>query len=1111
MKYNKTLALIPAMLLAACGGDKQSVNEPATPGSVVYSYPADGQSEVSPKADLVLRFSNALSDNDLNGKIRLTDGDEDIAFSTESVDQGRSLKISPNKKLRPGTEYTIEFSDDLEAEGNRRISTPNAIGAEGIQFTTRGALSGIAALDNLDSRFTVTEMIPSPGNTFKPMNFSTFRLRLTQAVHPEWKERGGVIELTDSDGEAVPATVLVNGRYITIDPCLAESPERCGREDDVLNSGETYTVSVRNLPGINGDTLAEFSEEITPRDTSPTVVLFQEVIDSGLNAGQDDDSARRSRLNGQIINGVTLNSVLQGIAGPSQQTGGLFAELAYAPAFEADEPLPLRVPKGSVLNSTSLDVKINGSVPVIDPATGEMQQTGNIKVTMLSDATGYLMPNPYTDDMNAPRHVKLFMDVSMNTEEAQPNASLSQDLLGVELTGIAIVEDGVLTIDAIGMVEPNLLGQEFTDSTIAFRIEAATDSTSALNAADQRDEELADTTGPQLVSWMPGPEDALPDTRQDMQRPGDPVILNFDEPLAGATIAEGIVLYEGGTPLTTGEGTLKAKLDGTALVLNPEGGLKHGVNYTVQISNALTDLAGNGTMPQDLTFALPDVGDDSVPQRSPLALTTYPGYPCVTTDVDLSAGSHGVCQDAVNTSGGNLDYPAGQTPDELPITTLPTDRPITVVFSQSMDLSTINADTVIVEKVSDPATTVGDGEIVLGRLEKSNQRIRFYPNTPWEEGTHYRYTLASSSSGTCDPGAICGENGLPLETNLLVDPTEAPGGPSMTIYFKGAPANQSVFTPLRNLPIRDTNSNYVVDCGTLGGIDCLEPFKHADDGEGGFLPSANAARLEINPARDPRVLGSDNSEARVGCQTAGADCPEKKFIYQTYGLNTEVIGPAVDPETGKEGVRVLLYPTLLATTSIEVYLDDGNGLTDFLLSPEDPQVTGPQILRMRYAKDDADCEENCTRNSLIRGIIVEGDDGRPVFKTEADLTLDAPNLALPLGDVLRHNLFSYPFTLKLEGPISFFDDGRMQIEQRNVESPEINVLVTTESEVLDGALDLGTCLIGFLGFDLGACEDLFNPPAADEDGAVFIPLAIPANGLYLNFISNPIKEIPAEY
>jgi hypothetical protein len=544
MKHNNTLALIPAMFLAACGGgDEQTIDEPTTPGEVVYSYPADGQSNVSPKADMVLRFSHALSDNDVASKIRITDGSTDLSFTAESVDGGRSLTLSPQGELSPGADYTIEFTEALQAEGGRTIPTPNAFGPEGVQFSTRGAFSGIAGLDNLSPEFTVAEMIPSGGNVFQPMNFSTFRLQMTQTVHPDWKALGGVIEITDSNANVVPATVLVKGRDITIDPCLADSKERCGREEDILTSGKTYTVSVRNLPSLHGGTLDDFSETITPRDTGPTVVLSQQVVDSGLNAGESAENTRKSRLNGQIINGITLNSVLQGNAGPSQQTGDLFAELAYAPAFTADEPLPLRVPKGSVLTSSSLDVRVNGEVPVIDPATGNIQKTGDIKVTMLSDATGYLMPNPYTDNMNAPRHVKLFMDVAMNTEEAQPNASLSQDLLGVELTGIAIVEDGVLTIDAIGMVEPNLLGQEFTDATIAFRIEAATDSESALDAAEQRDEELADNTGPQLVSWMPGPDDAFPGDRDQMQRPGDPIVLNFDEPLDADTIADGIVCW----------------------------------------------------------------------------------------------------------------------------------------------------------------------------------------------------------------------------------------------------------------------------------------------------------------------------------------------------------------------------------------------------------------------------------------------------------------------------------------------------------------------------------------------------------------------------------------
>ena len=55
---------------------------------------------------------------------------------------------------------------------------------------------------------------------------------------------------------------------------------------------------------------------------------------------------------------------------------------------------------------------------------------------------------------------------------------------------------------------------------------------------------------------------------------------------------------------------------------------------------------------------------------------------------------------------------------------------------------------------------------------------------------------------------------------------------------------------------------------------------------------------------------------------------------------------------------------------------------------------------------------------------------------------------------------------------NFFDDGRMQIEQRNTNRVPLTVNI----------------------------ESLGN-----------IPLEIPAGGVYLNFLSNPIKEIPAEY
>src|SRR5690554_3960109 len=1062
MKQFKTLALIPAMLLAACGGDSdtQTMKEKTTPGAMVYSFPMDGQNDVSPKADIVLRFSHAVVDDEatLAQKIKVAVNGAAVDFNVNIVDDGKSLKLEPATALDSGSNYSVTFAEPLAAEGGRTIATPNAVGEPGIQFNTRGEFSGLAGLGNTADQFGVAWQVPANGSEFKAMDFSTFRLAMTQPVHPEWRKKGGSIELLDKNGDTVPATVLVKGNRITVDPCVAD---RCGSKEDVLNAGETYTLKLSNLASLtNSAEDNRFSAEYsyTPRDTGPTVMLEQQAVDS--NGG-----AITSVLNDEAVNGVVLNSVLQGVTDSSQQTGSLFAELAYSPSFEANEALPLRIPKGSVLESTSLNVKVGGKVQVLDAATGGKQQTGTIKVTMLSDASGYMSPNPYTDDLNAPRHITLFMDVSMNTEEAQPNAALSQDLMGVELRGIALVQDGVLTIDAIGMVEPNLLGQEFTDSTIAFQLKAATDVNSALDAEDDWLRDL-DTTPPQLVSWMPGAEDAIPATRQSMQRPGDPVILFFDEPLDPASIKNGVTLSADNTPVEN----LNTKLDGTALVINPEGGLKHGVQYRVDV-NGLTDLSGNEAVTPPLSFELDRIEELTELENKgfPLALTTYPGYPCETDyadTLDLEAGNFGRCWTADDANAGDL----------LPVSKMPADRPITVVFSKSIELdSIIKGQTFQVQKVAqeDDGSIVILEEQVSGRLEKSQQRIRFYPDKPWGIGEHYRYVLASSEeSNTCNEGeysSICDTDGAPLKTDLLegLDDGGDNNGPDhLEIFFTGVEPVQTVFTPLRNLPIRDTNSNLTIDCDSLGSETCLEPFNHNEDGNGGFKPSANAAKL--------LVAEHHAEEARVGCAVDGEDCPRSKFIYQTYALNTEVVGNTTDPDTGRDAVEVLLYPTQLATTSLDVHLS--------LLSTV--STTGPQVLRMRYAKDDPSCEgDACPRNSLIPGLITENDQGETIFKTTVDLYLDAPELTaeasilgVPIELPLEHNLFAYPFTLELQGRVIFFDDGRMQVEQLNSNIPEINVEATALSFI-------------------------------DTE----IPLLIPEQGVYLNFISNPVKDLPAQY
>ena len=1114
----KSLMIACASLALAACGDKDTQTllggtmvegpdgtflAPFLSASVEYSYPADGQINVPPVTDLVLRFTIPVDDPLLVEKLVLVDGDgNNVAIrSVRSVDGGRGIVATPAEALSPGTDYSLTFDGSL-GSGGEAITTPNATGPEGIQFSTRPEATGPLSLTSVDDDFGILELLPD-GSNFEVMDFSTFRFLFTQPVDPDSVEYGVNVRLLDANNNLVAADVILKHQSLTIDPCTVALVAECGSESDRLNAGEAYRLELTGVRPLSDDgtTGINYSLDFVPRDTTPTSILIQDIVDS--------ENSEISPLNEGLVNGVVLNSVLQGVTDLSQQTGTLNAELAYAVNFPGNQPVPLRIARGSTLMSSSLDVKINGNVPLLDAETGLPQETGSVIVTFISDANGYLYPNPYTDDPEAQRHIRLFMDVSMNTAAAQPNASLSQDLMRVELVGLAQVRNGLLEINSIGIVEPNILGQDVGNATIAFKLLAETND--QIERLFDQEQNQAPNTPPRLVSWVPGFETAIPATRQSMQRPGDPIILNFDQPLRRQA-GELVVIEENGVRLSAENVT--SDIDGTVLTVQVRGGLKPAAEYVVTTTSRLQNLEGSPALADTLTFSMPATQQtDQEIKVSPLALTTYPGFPCVSTatldtifPVPPEQPNHGQCVVSENT-------PEEVENQTLPLTTMPADRPIAVIFSQVMDIDSIKLNTSFkVERVDE------DGEVtpVSGRLEKAHQRIRFFPENAWEEGQVYRYTMTSAhadsaSDTVCEElDIICSDAGLPLQTDLLVD-SEDFGGPDMVIYFRGTAPQESIFTPLRNYPVRDANANYVVDCGEP----CLEPSTSPVTASGDVLPSENAARITVVNGEASLLNETLSLPARNGCDPLGEDCPDNKAVFQTLALNTEVVGPTVDPETGQQAVKVLLYPMLLATTSTSVFLP--------VLGE---QTTGTQILRMRYSTPTEDNPQG-----LVPGMIVTGSNGQPIFKTEVTLTLDSPNLALPDGgEILSHNLYNYPLPLKLVGDITFFDDGRMQIEQRNQNAPPINVLVNLDVESVLGAtgstidylinaitiftgdltesLDPVTCdatdvpLLGLLA-DLLCTEN-----ESDEVATLLIPLEIQQEDLYLNFISLPIKEAP---
>ncbi|MBM1142337.1 Ig-like domain-containing protein [Alcanivorax sp. ZXX171] len=1024
------LLLVTALAaLSACGGGGggSAGGSAAVPrtgadgGEVFYSYPYHGQERVSPNTPLVLRLSVPV-DNPVASDLLLQDGQGNpVPLATPRVvGDGRSLVVRPaDGPLQPDTLYRLR----LTGLGGDEVTF--AFPDDGLVFRTRFDPDGPNRERRRDGPLRLVSMTPD-GEQQPATDFATWRLRFSRVLDTDSLVYGQSVRLTRG-GELVPAVMLAQDDAVSLDP----------RQD--LRPGERYTLTLdTSVRAFDGTTLAEPVERSwVARDTRPRSVMVQNTPPASERADPcHAGDAAMSRLSGAPLNCVPIDAVLLGDRDATQQSGNVFTELAYQPDFP--QVSPLRIPRGSLLNGTNVSVKVAGTVPA-------GIETGDVTVTFLSDATGYLMPNPYSNRDDAPRQVRLYVDMAMTAEHSEANGGLSQTLLQVELVGEARTDGASLVMDALGVVEPEVLGQETGFGLLSLHTESYPDQTGAPAP-------VPDTTSPVLQSMTPRVEDGGLATTV---KPGDPLVLNFSEPLDPDSVERALSLTRDGQaePFTW-------SLDGATVVVRPTTPLRPGSRYRVALDDRATDLAEppNPLLPVSRDFRLPALVGDPV---APVATTVYPGFPCAVdkTTWRIAEGDHGLCRG----SRGDDDH--------LPVSRLPAKRPIRVTFSQDIDPDSVilgqrcgegsfRVERVATDGNGDPVARA-DGDkrkydcqaAVPGRLEKHARVLTFVPDQPWEPGVAYRYALqsvnrASGQAGDdCRSGeAICSSAGLRLQTALLEGPEPDWGGPDLEIHFRGEPAKVGVFQALDNLPSADVNGN--------GRFDPGEPGYAA--GEPGF----NTTRLQVQGG------STLTQNPRLDCDTQEA-CD----IQVVGGLNSEVLGPGTydDPSTPEEeripGVRVALHPTLILASSVTVKADV---LIQGGIPIESP--TGTQVMRMRYTcsagQGDGDCGD---RDGLIPGWILETEDG-PEFRAKVDLYLDAPYLEAPLGG--EHNQHSYPLTMDLAGPLTFLPNGRMAIQQYNRNPIPVNVKLTR--------------LLGFLSAN--------------------IDLRIPQNAVKLQYLGVPIKR-----
>lgn len=1004
-----------------------------------FAYPYPGQDEVPANTPIFLRFSQALSAQHIQ-QIE----DEPLLFNitknqseTTSItvlEGGRGISILPKTGMISACKYRINTQLFMSEKGE----TIDLSSLGGYEFTTAGLHTGPKDLIGRDE-FKVLRATPFDefGKLGKVplMDNATFRFAFNYPLDPESLKIGDTIsmEARNNSGEweeISDVQMLVQGRYLTLDPA------------GTLATQTEHRIIFKNIKSRDGDVITEWSKSgLYFENSSPRAVAVAKV-------GNLDASARNdSPFTNNLINSIVIDTHVIGKNNLAVLSGDLPIELGFVPNIitETNQVVPLSAKAGTVLHADQLPVSILG---VIDSGI----KTGKITLTLLSDASGYLFPNPYSTSPDAPKQVVLTMDAAMTAEGDIANGALSQTLLSVDVVGSGMVESGVLKLDAVGFAQPNVLGLETGLGLLSLHAETYPDQRQV--HAPEMDSEL-----PFVQTFTHG------EAQWGSIRPGDTMIVNFSKPISPKSILlPGAVSLRSESENLTELGKAPMRVDGASLVIDGSN-IEHNSSYSLELSTDITDLQGNPLNHHYSLNAIPDPMylPDGNPEnlRSPIITNIYPGMSCALLDQNVEANiehsewTNGRCL------GGKASDPLYAIPDVAVI------ERIRIVFSRSIDQGTINGKTFFVER---RLKSGGEWEKVAGTLRTWPQRLEFYPDSPWEDEYVYRHTIKSngnsmSSLALCGVDSVCTTDKAPLQTQLIAPNSGSAskprgGGNDITNYFV-LKNEDRIYVTLRLLPTVDVNANLKLDRnGTEPDSPPIENAAKWVDGE--LVVPTNHLTLELTD------ISGVITSANVGCPL-GNDCPENRFAYIAQGGLNAVV-PEYDPEVYVErtlidgdpnthedtvgAIKGFIPPTVLTTTGAYLQARALNLITIGL-------DTGPLVLRTQQVVNG--------KLDSITGYITSTPDG-PWFSAHADFILDAPELRPALGPiVITHDLRSKLIAgVKLEGPLRFASDGRLDLKLVNPEP--INIVAN----------------LSLFGIGLGSAH-LTVPPLGAKINFVFLP------------------------
>ena len=1012
------------------GSDGNPYVPPTLSDGVIFTYPINGQTDVHLGTRFYVTFSKSASQaavdtpcsidssGEVSGNFCLVGPANALVNISPTVD-GSVVRFETDQ-LQQGTRYSLYVRSGVIGSDDTNLPTSEPL----VTFLTsqydpvNGQPPAVTAINGEDPDVYSTTVPAPPSARYPMMDFNTIRVEFSEPLDEKTVQYGSSFEFVAVDGVTetpVEGALVVRKQHVSFDP------------SNDLTPGHLYRLRLSNsILDRNGEALANLTYELTPIDANTCNCVISQRFNT-TNAFGEPGFPTRSRLTGANLNAIDLYSPIISNSGESLNINltetTLEAELADPSSFGGLIPFVIR--KGAYLNITGLDLALGGEVPA-------NLETGSIRASFINGVTGFMDRNPYRvadidpDDDKSPVFVYLIFDLALTGSDGAGNTVLNQTIPHVQATGTARIAEGKIYIESVRTIVMDLLGLDRAPAHMVLGIHS-----------DLETEPPTSTEAPVLVASQPADNAVDAPIR-------DEISLIFDKPMdnLGITAQDEIVLID--TDNAGAQVPFQLRWDGSTILLTPDDPLAFGHQYQITL-NGLQDIQGNS-----LSFATDDgTGGDGVlvfttenPDLStavgPQVSAVHVGAPCTITDGDLDFA--GRC------AGGN----GGD--DKYQHYTIPADGRIEVTFNQPMDVSSLTLGSacdngaIRVEALDSGGTCTG---VVAGSLIAETRSFKFIPRHPLTVNSNYRLTLVAGGNTSCDAGEICGANGVPLNPDPLngAQASDAGGG-NIVSTFTASAVNEDVFLPLRLESYSDINGN-------------------------GFVDSGETARAENSAAVSIVGIGGIVSAASFLDAPGGSVIPEAS-IYLSGGLPVTIGQPeplTIDGSVwgmtlaGASQIPVEVHPGVLYGTSITM---DSTATVLFLDIPIADVATGMSVMRLRQS------------DGPIRGYIVQ-EEGveQPQFIARLDLYMDAPDMEIEvdiplLGGLIavNHSLHSLPLTAVVKGPVTFLDDGRVRIEQSNVDAINLDIDLTSIA------------------------------------GNGSVSLQIGAGGMRLNVIGNPLKGRP---